>query len=142
MLVMVLAEIWAVPAERSRGRHNPRVVKRKMSNFPTRSRAAATDHRRWSYEDHIHVLPPTDLQPPAPLPKTPEPVPAAELPTTTGDRRAVTPDRQHVRAWRVSGLSRDDYCRHHALEPNAFNHWVDCQRPSVRPKYRNLQGDP
>ena len=29
-----------MPAERSRGRHDPRVVKRKMSNFPTKARAA------------------------------------------------------------------------------------------------------
>ena len=142
MLVPILAEIRAVPADRSRGRHNPRVVKRKMSNFPTRSRAAATDHRRWSYEDHIHVLPPTDLQPRAPLPKTPEPVSAAGAPTTTADRHAATPDRHHVRAWRASGLSRADYCRRHALNPHAFNRWVDCQRPSVQPKYRNAQGAP
>lgn len=51
----------------------------RRSNFPTCSRAAATDHRRWSYEDHIYILPPTDLQSLAPLPKTFEPVPAAEL---------------------------------------------------------------
>jgi hypothetical protein len=31
MLAVVLVEIRSVPAERSRGRHNPRVVKRKMS---------------------------------------------------------------------------------------------------------------
>ena len=37
MTEVILIEIVAVPAERSRGRHNPRVVKRKMSNFPTRS---------------------------------------------------------------------------------------------------------
>lgn len=139
---MILAEIRAVPAEQSRGRHNPRVVKRKMSNFPTRSRAIVTEYRRWSYEDHIHVLPPTDLQAPAPLPKTPEPVSAAELPTTTAHRRAATPDRQHVKAWRASGLSRDDYCRRHALNPNTFNRWVNFQRPSVRPNYRNVQGAP
>ena len=113
-----------------------------MSNFPTRSRAIATEHRRWSYEDHIHILPPTDLQPPAPLPKTPESVSAAELPTTTADRRAATPDRQHVKAWRVSGLSRADYCRRLALNPNTFNRWVECQRPSVRPNYRKVQGAP
>ena len=42
MIEVILIEIVAVPAERSRGRHNPRVVKRKMSNFPTRSRCAAS----------------------------------------------------------------------------------------------------
>ena len=40
MLELVLIEITAVPAERSRGRHNPRVVKRKMSGFPTKARAS------------------------------------------------------------------------------------------------------
>jgi hypothetical protein len=34
MYELILIEIIAVPAERSRGRHNPRVVKRKMSSFP------------------------------------------------------------------------------------------------------------
>jgi hypothetical protein len=34
---LILIEIIAVPAERSRGRHNPRVVKRKMSSFPTKA---------------------------------------------------------------------------------------------------------
>ena len=40
MRELILVEILAVPAERSRGRHNPRVVKRKMSSFPTKARAA------------------------------------------------------------------------------------------------------
>ena len=40
MVELILIEITAVPAERSRGRHNPRLVKRKMSRFPTKSRAA------------------------------------------------------------------------------------------------------
>ena len=40
MLELILIEITAVPAERSRGRHNPRVVKRKMSGFPTKARAS------------------------------------------------------------------------------------------------------
>jgi len=73
-------------------------VKCKMSNFPTRSRAAATDHRRWSYEDHIHILPPTDLLALAPLPKTPEPVSTAELQPPRQIARAATPDRQHIKA--------------------------------------------
>ena len=42
MLAVVLIEIRSVPTERSRGRHNPRVVKRKMSGFPAgRHRPAA-----------------------------------------------------------------------------------------------------
>jgi hypothetical protein len=141
MLVLILAEIRAVPAERSRGRHNPRVVKRKMSNFPTRSRAAASDQRRWRYEDHIHVLPPA-APPPAVLSDTPQRVSAAAPPPITAHQHAASPDRHHVKAWRASGLTRAEYCRHHGLDQNAFNRWVARQRPSVRPKYRNAQGAP
>jgi hypothetical protein len=43
MLAVVLVEIRSVPAERSRGRHNPRVVKRKMSNF----RLKRAEHADW-----------------------------------------------------------------------------------------------
>ena len=38
MTECVLIELIALPAEQSRGRHNPRVVKRKMSGFPTKAR--------------------------------------------------------------------------------------------------------
>lgn len=34
----ILLEILVRPADQSRGRHNPRAVKRKMSNFPLRRR--------------------------------------------------------------------------------------------------------
>jgi hypothetical protein len=49
-----------VPAERSRGRHNPRVVKRKMSGFPTKARAAPTPSpgRVFRYEEHVGVVAP------------------------------------------------------------------------------------
>ncbi len=53
---LILIEIIAVPAERSRGRHNPRVVKRKMSNFPTKARAAPGPRRRCHYPDHIALV--------------------------------------------------------------------------------------
>ena len=36
---IILSEIALKLADRSRGRHNPRVVKKKMSSFPTKSRA-------------------------------------------------------------------------------------------------------
>src|SRR3954449_2682111 len=67
MVDVVLSEILAVPAERSRGRHNPRVVKRKMSNFPTKSRAVPNPlpSQRIHYEDlAIHQIPdgPCDTQ--------------------------------------------------------------------------------
>ena len=39
MVELILIEILAVPADRSRGKHRPRVVKRKMSSFPTSTTA-------------------------------------------------------------------------------------------------------
>ena len=67
---LVLVEIIALPAERSRGRHNPRVVKRKMSGFPTKARAAPAPRPVFSYGDHIRVVapagPPERRVPPPP----------------------------------------------------------------------------
>jgi hypothetical protein len=54
----VLLEILAVPAERRQGRHNPRVVKRKMSGFKTRARAAPATKQRFHYPDHITIVVP------------------------------------------------------------------------------------
>ena len=50
--------ILAVPAEQSRGRHNPRVVKRKMSGFPTKARAAPAARQVICYRDHIRIVAP------------------------------------------------------------------------------------
>jgi hypothetical protein len=55
---LILIEIVAVPAERSRGRHHPRVVKRKMSRFPTKARAAPAPGRVFRYAEHIRVVAP------------------------------------------------------------------------------------
>jgi hypothetical protein len=63
MVELILLEIVSVPAERSRGRHNPRAVKRKMSNFPTKSRAAPSSIQRIHYDDHIHLLVPAHQSP-------------------------------------------------------------------------------
>jgi hypothetical protein len=60
MVELILIEITAVPAERSRGRHNPRVVKRKMSSFPTRSRAAPVPRQVFRYDEHIQIVAPAD----------------------------------------------------------------------------------
>ena len=76
MLAVVLVEIRSVPAERSRGRHNPRVVKRKMSGFPTRSRAAPACGDRFCYDEHIIVPPPAVPQVFDRVPEAPEPPPA------------------------------------------------------------------
>jgi hypothetical protein len=53
----ILVEIVARPADRSRGRHNPRAVTRKMSNFPTRSRAQPIlpPRQRLIYADHMSI---------------------------------------------------------------------------------------
>jgi hypothetical protein len=54
---MILIEILARPADRSRGRHNPRAVKRKMSHFPTKSRAQPIlpPRQRLIYADYISI---------------------------------------------------------------------------------------
>jgi hypothetical protein len=64
MVKWILIEILAEPAESSRGRHNPRVVKRKMSNFPSRSTARAAPSRRLRYDEHIVIgAPPEPIAP-------------------------------------------------------------------------------
>ena len=53
----ILLEILVRPADQSRGRHNPRAVKRKMSNFPTRARAQPIlpPRQRLIYADYILI---------------------------------------------------------------------------------------
>ncbi len=131
---LILIEIPAVPAERSRGRHHPRGVKRKMSGFKTKARAAPASGRVCRYEDHIRVVapagPPADQAPP---------------PTATArkgrkrrrPRRASPPTGrpswlEHVRSWRASGVARATYCECHGLNPRAFHQWVARSRPTSR----------
>ena len=103
MLAVVLIEIRSVPAEQSRGRHNPRVVKRKMSGFPTRSRAAPACGDRFRYDEHIKVLPPAVPEAVEPASETPEPLPAtpaSSTPDLSIAESSTVPDRQHhVRTW-------------------------------------------
>src|SRR3954467_12502081 len=81
---LILIEIIAVPAEQSRGRHNPRVVKRKMSSFPTKARAAPSARQVICYRDHIRIVAPAAdqaAQPPT-QPRPPEPsMPPSTHPT-------------------------------------------------------------
>ena len=135
---LVLIEILAVPAERSRGRHNPRVVKRKMSNFPTKARAAPPPGQVFRYEEHVRVVAPAG----APEPRVPAPAPApaaaAEKPRGRPRRAPARAARRppwldHVRSWRDSGLSRAAYCDRHGLDLRAFHHWVVRARPHFRP---------
>jgi hypothetical protein len=141
MVKWILIEILAEPAESSRGRHNPRVVKRKMSNFPTKSRstARAAPSRSLRYDEHIVIVAP------------PEPI---APPTMAGRQRAVPTTRQtepaqtsrqtfwqahvqawqaHVQAWQASGLPRAVYCQQQNLSPRAFNAAVARLRQILRP---------
>jgi hypothetical protein len=111
MQQLVLIEILAVPAEQSRGRHNPRVVKRKMSGFPTKARAAPSTGQVIHHRDHIRIVAPTveDTARIGPQP-------------TAASRQAFW--RDHVRAWRDSGLKRAAYAQTHGLELRTFNQWI------------------
>ena len=134
MQQMVLVEILAVPAEQSRGRHNPRAVKRKMSSFPTKGRAAPGARQPLHYPDHIRIV----------APEAPDPAQtaAASSPPTlrppAASRHAFW--RDHVRAWRDSGLRRAAYAQAHGLEPRTLNHWIARlrqmfrQRPAATPE--------
>ena len=133
MTEVILIEIVAVPAERSRGRHNPRVVKRKMSNLPTRSRCAASaaPSQRFRYDEHIVVVAP-------PEPSAPAKTDHQQAVPTTRQTEPVQTSRQtfwqtQVQAWRASGLPRAAYCQQQNLSPRAFNAAVARLRQSLRP---------
>jgi hypothetical protein len=117
---LILIEIIAVPAERSRGRHNPRVVKRKMSGSPTKARAAPgpPSCRRFRYRDHVRIVPPAVAET--------DPAMAAAKRCRACQPRA---DRhafwlEHVRAWRASRLSRADYAERHGLNLRSLHRWI------------------
>jgi hypothetical protein len=133
---LILIEIIAVPAERSRGRHNPRVVKRKMSSFPTKARAAPPSGQVFRYENHIRVVappgPPADQAPTRAAPPEARPErcrPRKGSAAPTNDRPSWL---EQVRSWRASGLSRAAFCKRHGLNPRTFHHWVARSRQSFR----------
>ena len=127
MVKWILIEILAVPAERSRGRHNPRVVKRKMSNFPTKSRSA-TPVQRFRYDEHIVIV-----APPEPIaPTTAGRKPAAPTASQPAQTSRQTFWQAQVQAWRTSGLPRAVYCQQHNLSPRAFNAAVARLRQTFR----------
>ena len=115
---LVLIEILAVPAEQSRGRHNPRAVKRKMSSFPTKARAAPSARQVIRYRDCIRIIPPAADQAhqagPQPRTSPPTPVPPSQQASW----------RDHVRAWHKSGLKRADYAQRHGLKLYILNQWI------------------
>ena len=140
MMALLLLEIIAVPAEQSRGRHNPRVVKRKMSKFPTKARAApaSSARPRLRYTRHIQIVAPA-------VPETPPPAAAPSAPVRASAKRAprgrpkAAPDPccehfwlDHVRAWRASNLTRMAYCECQQLDPRNFNAWVARLRDRFR----------
>ena len=131
---LILIEILAVPAERSRGRHNPRVVKRKMSGFKTKARAAPASGRVFRYEDHIRVVAPAG----SPADQAPPPTATAGKGRKRRRPRRASPPTgrpswlEHVRSWRASGLARATYCERHGLNPRAFHQWVARSRPAFR----------
>ena len=118
MTDFILLEIIAVPAERSRGRRNPRVVKRKMSNFPTKARAAPSAARVIRYRDHIRIVAPADERAAQPDPQ-PRPLPEPPMPS-----RRNASWRDHVRAWRESDLTRAAYAESHGLALRTLNQWI------------------
>jgi hypothetical protein len=129
MMARLLLEIIAVPAGQSRGRHNPRVVKRKMSNFPTKSRSA-TPVQRFRYDEHIVIVAPPERT----APTTADHQQAAP---TTRQTEPVQTSRQtfwqtQVQAWRASGLPRAAYCQQQNLSPRAFNAAVARLRQILR----------
>jgi hypothetical protein len=134
MQQMELIDNLAVPADQSRGRHNPRAVKRKMSSFPTKGRAAPGARQPLHYPDHIRIVAPKEPDPAqTAAPSSPSPL----RPPAAG-RHAFW--RDHVRAWRDSGLRRAAYAEVHGLEPRTLNHWIARlrqmfrQRPAATPE--------
>jgi hypothetical protein len=131
---LILIEILAVPAERSRGRHNPRVVKRKMSSFPTKARAMPAPRQVFRYAERIRVVAPAG----SPADQAPPPTTTAKRrPKRHQPRQAAAPTGrppwlEHVRAWRASGLARAAYCERHGLNPRAFQQWVARARHTFR----------
>lgn len=153
MVELILIESLAVPAERSRGKHRPRVVERKMSSFPTiglrpiprrdvskadRSRAAPVPRQMFRYDEQIRIVAPEDAPEPSIVPPTTSPI---EKPRQRSGHISAPANRcpawfEHVRSWRRSGLSRAIYCDRHHLSPRTFHHWVARARPNFRPKAR------
>jgi hypothetical protein len=133
MIERVLGELLALPAERSRGRHNPRVVKRKMSSFPTKARAApATGPRPSLCSTEIWIVAPLTL--PAHTTKlndTIEPIGEPQPVPPLAHRRFSL---DHLRAWRASGLTRAAWCEQNQLNPRTFNTWIARTRHLFRRK--------
>jgi hypothetical protein len=132
MVKWILIEILAEPAESSRGRHNPRVVKRKMSTFPSRSTARAAPSRSLRYDEHIVIVAPPEPIAPAPMAGRQRAVPTTRQ-TEPAQTSRQTFWQAHVQAWQASGLPRAVYCQQQNLSPRAFNAAVARLRQILRP---------
>ena len=138
MQAVILIEILAVRVESSRGRHHPRVVKRKMSNFPSKARAAPAPNQVFHYAAHIRVVAPID----APADRAARPMkrgtPRARKPASRKPAAPAggPPWLRHVRAWQASGLGRAAYCERYGLKPRAFHQWVARARSIFRKRQR------
>ena len=140
MMALLLLESIAVPAGQSRGRHHPRVVKRKMSNFPTKARAAPAPSAcaRLLYARHIQIVAPAVAKTPPPAARPSARARASAKRAPCGRPKAA-PDAcresfwlHHVRAWRASNLTRTAYCEYQHLNPRNFNTWVARLRGRIR----------
>jgi hypothetical protein len=139
MQVVILIEILAVPVESSRGRHHPRVVKRKMSNFPSKARAAPAPRQVFDYAAHIRVVAPSGAEE-ATRGRRRDPRRAQRC--GPGQRREPARARPwlgHVQAWQASGLGRAAYCERHGLKLRAFHQWVARARPLLRKRHRSSE---
>ena len=135
MVELIRLEIVAVPAEQGRGRHNPRVVKRKMSSFPTKARAVASSRPVFRSEEHIRIVAPVGMPefraPPAAL--------RQQRSKRRSNKSSAPPRRtpswlEQVQSWRASGRPRIAYCKDNGLNPRAFHQWVARARMILRRK--------
>src|ERR671938_700978 len=122
MQAVILIEILSVRVESSRGRHHPRVIKRKMSHFPTKARAAPAPHQMFDYAAHIRVVAPPGSADEAGA--RPPRGPRRAKPGRLRQGRAPTGGvlwLGHVRAWQASGLERGAYRAQHGVVPRAVD---------------------
>ena len=133
MVELIRLEIVAVPAEQSRGRHNPRVVKRKMSSFPTKARAVASSRPVLRSEEHIRIVAPVGM-PERRAPPTALPQQRSKRRSPSAPPRRVPSWLEQVQSWRASGRPRIAYCKDNGLNPRAFHQWVARARMILRRK--------
>jgi hypothetical protein len=141
MVKWILIEILEVPAERSRGRHNPRVVRSRGRLFPTKPPRSEPvgPCPALNYEDCIRIVPPDRL--------------CKIMREAADHRRKIRKARRrkaakasneafwrtHVRSWRASNLSRADYSRNHGLVETTFSQWIAKLRREFRHGRSNSQ---